>query len=102
MLRPIITGVQSMMRSGSRFQRTPFLAVWLVGALIALSSTAFSAEVKAGSKLTAVTVFPNGAEVTRTLTVDLAVGESTIVLEGLPGDLARQSIRVKGTSTGNV
>jgi uncharacterized protein (TIGR02231 family) len=57
---------------------------------------AFAADLKSLSHVDAVTVYPNGAEVTRVTEARLTVGETTLILEDLPGELDAQSIRVEG------
>ncbi|HRA94016.1 MAG TPA: DUF4140 domain-containing protein, partial [Aestuariivirga sp.] len=57
---------------------------------------AFAADLKALSHVDAVTVYPNGAEVTRVTEARLVAGETTLILEDLPGELDAQSIRVEG------
>jgi uncharacterized protein (TIGR02231 family) len=57
---------------------------------------AFAADLKAPSHVDAVTVYPSGAEVTRVAEARLMAGETTLILEDLPGELDAQSIRVEG------
>src|SRR5207342_832151 len=57
---------------------------------------AFAADLKSLSHVDAVTVYPSGAEVTRVTEAHLATGETTLILEDLPGELDAQSIRVEG------
>ena len=57
---------------------------------------AFAADLKALSQVDAVTVYPSGAEVTRVTEAHLLAGETTLILEDLPGELDAQSIRVEG------
>ena len=59
-------------------------------------STAFAADLKSSSHVDAVTVYPSGAEVTRVAEAHLAAGDTTLILEDLPGELDAQSIRVEG------
>jgi uncharacterized protein (TIGR02231 family) len=59
-------------------------------------SPAFAADLKAPSHVDAVTVYPSGAEVTRVTEAHLLAGETTLILEDLPGELNTQSIRVEG------
>lgn len=63
---------------------------------------AFADEYKANSRIDAVTVFPSGAEVTRMAEQQLAAGDHTLVFENLPGDLMAETIRVEGTSSGDI
>ena len=69
---------------------------------VCMCSAAFAAEVKAVSKIDAVTVFPQGAEVTRTAKVRLEAGEHVIVLPDLIGQAIETSIRVEGKATGKL
>ena len=49
------------------------------------------------SKIDAVTVYLQGADVVRTTTVDLPIGEHKITLADLPANIDPRSIRVEGT-----
>lgn len=74
---------------------------WAAAATAALiwGTPALADEIKVEAPITAVTVFPDRAEVTRTAEVDLPEGEHEIVLEGLPIRLDSRSIRVDGEGT---
>lgn len=74
-------------------------ALWL---LPAAHSAVLAADVRSTSELTAVTVFPRGAEVTRTARVRLTQGEHAVVLDDLPAQTVAASIRVEGRSTGRL
>ena len=63
---------------------------------------AIAAEVKGASRIEAVTVFPQGAEITRTAKVRLEAGEHAVLLSDLPGQAIPGSIRVEGKSTGKL
>ncbi len=58
---------------------------------------ALAADLKGSSHVDSVTVYPSGAEVTRVAETRLAVGDTTLILEDLPGELDAQSIRVEGS-----
>jgi uncharacterized protein (TIGR02231 family) len=73
--------------------RLPLATLILVSTCL---SPAFAADLKALSHVDAVTVYPNGAEVTRVTEARLMAGETTLILEDLPGELDAQSIRVEG------
>ena len=62
----------------------------------------FAAEIEAPSRIVAVTVFPDGAAVTRSMDVMLPPGASTIVLRGLAAAVDPASIRVQGEGTGRL
>ncbi|WP_119269482.1 mucoidy inhibitor MuiA family protein [Taklimakanibacter deserti] len=57
---------------------------------------ALAADIAALSRIDAVTVFPRGAEVTRIAEARIAEGEHTLVFEGLPAELAPETLRVEG------
>ena len=59
-------------------------------------SPAFAADLKSFSHVDAVTIYPSGAEVTRVTEARLTAGDTTLILEDLPGELDAQSIRVEG------
>ena len=67
-------------------------------ALTTCITPVMAAEIEAPSKIDAVTVYPQGAEVTRVTTVDVAAGDHTLVFNNLPGDLDAQSLRVEPKS----
>ena len=74
--------------------------------LIALSlasvtlASANAADIAATSRVDAVTVFPAGAEVSRTAKIKLEPGEHVIRLADLPAGALPQSIRVEGKTSG--
>jgi len=55
-----------------------------------------AAELDAKSAVDAVTVYPDGASVTRVITVDLPVGDHTLVAPDFPLALDPSSLRVEG------
>jgi uncharacterized protein (TIGR02231 family) len=68
--------------------------------LTALSpERASAAELTAASKIDAVTVYRGWARVTRLARVELATGETRLLLQGLPAGLDDDSIRVEGKGT---
>ena len=66
----------------------------------ALTDPSWAAEIEAASKVDTVTVYPDGASVTRVAIVELPTGASTIVLKGLPATIDPASLRVAGKATG--
>ncbi|WP_027523157.1 mucoidy inhibitor MuiA family protein [Bradyrhizobium sp. Ec3.3] len=66
----------------------------LVTAAIALPS--WAADLDATSAIDAVTVYPDGASVTRVITLDLPSGDSTLVAKDFPLGLDTSSLRVEG------
>ncbi len=66
----------------------------------AIAGPAWAAEIEAASKVDTVTVYPDGASVTRVAIVELPTGASTIVLKGLPATIDPASLRVAGKATG--
>ena len=61
-----------------------------------------AADITAQSRVDAVTVFPQGAEVSRVAKVQLEKGAHTVILSDLPADAVPSSIRVEGLATGKL
>lgn len=66
------------------------------------SSAADAADIGAASKISAVTVFPTGAEVIRLAKVKIPSGEHTVVIDHLPPTAVPGSVRVEGKATGRL
>jgi uncharacterized protein (TIGR02231 family) len=56
----------------------------------------YAADLDASSAVDAVTVYPDGASVTRVITLDLASGDNTLVAKDFPLTLDPSSLRVEG------
>jgi uncharacterized protein (TIGR02231 family) len=67
--------------------------------VLALSGAAAAAEIKAASRIDAVTVYPSGAEVLRTARVKLESGDHTLLFLDLPAEAVASSVRVEGKAT---
>lgn len=74
-------------------------ALATIVALAAFACPALAADVVALSRVDSVTVYPDGASVTRRASVSLPPGPSTIILKGLPPSIDPASIRVAGEGT---
>jgi uncharacterized protein (TIGR02231 family) len=61
-----------------------------------------SAEIKGGSRIDAVTVYPLGAEVTRIGRVTMERGEHVILFTDLPAQALPGSLRVEGKASGTL
>lgn len=72
--------------------RSPLVAA---AALLA-ASPSLAAEIPTSSRITAVTVYPAGAEVARAAKIKIPAGEHTLVFADLPRDAVPNSIRVEG------
>ncbi|WP_439408179.1 mucoidy inhibitor MuiA family protein [Bradyrhizobium sp. DASA03076] len=68
----------------------------LVLVTTALASPSWAADVDATSAIDTVTVYPDGATVTRVIALDLASGDSTLVAKDFPLALDPSSLRVEG------
>ncbi|MDF0498836.1 mucoidy inhibitor MuiA family protein [Bradyrhizobium yuanmingense] len=68
----------------------------LVLVTTALASPSWAANVDANSTIDTVTVYPDGATVTRVISLDLASGDSTLVAKDFPLSLDPSSLRVEG------
>lgn len=73
----------------------------IAAALILAPGLASAAETELTSRIDRVTVFPDGAVVTRLGKADLMQGVSQIVLRGLPATIDPASIRVEGKGDGS-
>jgi uncharacterized protein (TIGR02231 family) len=72
-------------------------------AIVALTAMPLAAaEIPGTSAITTVTVFPRGAEVTRTGQLKVEQGEHILVFKDLPAQALEGSIRVEGRSTGRL
>ncbi|TFV72722.1 mucoidy inhibitor MuiA family protein [Bradyrhizobium frederickii] len=68
----------------------------LVLVTTALAVPSWAAELDANSAIDTVTVYPDGATVTRIIALDLASGDSTLVARDFPLSLDPSSLRVEG------
>jgi len=87
-----ISAGRSLMRIIARYLATTSLV--LVTA--ALASPSWAADVDATSAIDTVTVYPDGATVTRVIAIDVASGDSTLVAKDFPLSLDPSSLRVEG------
>ena len=75
-----------------------FLTTSLVVLTALAAGEARAANIDAKSAVDAVTVYPDGASVTRVVTLDLPAGENSAVLKDLPLTLDPSSLRVEARS----
>ncbi len=68
----------------------------LVGLAALATLPAQAADLEANSAVDAVTVYPDGASVTRVITLDLPSGDNTLVAKDFPLTLDPSSLRVEG------
>jgi uncharacterized protein (TIGR02231 family) len=68
----------------------------LVGFAAFAAMQAKAANVEATSAVDAVTVYPDGASVTRAITVEVPAGDNTLVIKDFPLALDTSSLRVEG------
>ncbi|XIA66714.1 mucoidy inhibitor MuiA family protein [Bradyrhizobium sp. TZ2] len=73
-----------------------YLTTSLVVLVALAAGQARAADVDARSAVDAVTVYPDGASVTRVITLDLPAGENSAVLKDFPLTLDPSSLRVEG------
>ncbi|WJR81673.1 mucoidy inhibitor MuiA family protein [Bradyrhizobium sp. NP1] len=86
------------MRRTAKLMVTTSLA--LVAAWAAVPASA--ADLDASSAIDAVTVYPDGASVTRVITLDLPSGDSTLVAKDFPLGLDPSSLRVEAEAHGRL
>ena len=70
--------------------------------LAALSVPVHAADVALSSRISAVTVFPSGAEVSRVGVINVQQGQHTLVINDLPAETISDSIRVTARATGGL
>src|SRR5215212_4410427 len=75
-----------------RHQLLSFVATIAIVAAV----PAMAAEIQASSQIDAVTVYPDGATVTRLIRLDLPAGDSTLMARDFPLTLDPSSLRVEG------
>jgi uncharacterized protein (TIGR02231 family) len=81
------------MRLIANFATVSFSVVAMLAAIPAQAST-----VEATSTVDAVTVYPDGASVTRVIAVDLPAGDNTLVAKDFPLGIDTSSLRIEGDS----
>ena len=72
------------------------VAACATGLVLIFLTPALAADIEAKSVIDTITVYPDGATVTRIATVGLAAGASTVIFKGLPAALDPSSLRVAG------
>ncbi len=72
------------------------IGIYLLLAGTALTSQAVAEDYHVASRMDAVTVYPQGADVTRLARIEIKPGDHALYLENLPGSIDPQSIRVAG------
>ncbi|MCC2097960.1 MAG: mucoidy inhibitor MuiA family protein [Hyphomicrobiales bacterium] len=78
------------------------LAFGISMAAFCMALPALAADITASSKIEAVTVYPDAAQVLRTTEVTLPAGASSIQFTGLPVGLDPNSLRVEAAGSGGV
>ena len=101
--RPGVVGVCRASPSGERFRRESMRLIansfWTTSLVVFTALAAGqvrAADVAASSAVDAVTVYPDGASVTRIISLDLPAGENSAVLKDFPLTLDPSSLRVEG------
>jgi uncharacterized protein (TIGR02231 family) len=76
--------------------RIVFRACSVVTLTFLLTPLAQAERLQMASRIEAVTVFPDGASITRSTEIDLGTGPAELVFKNLPNDLDAASLRVSG------
>lgn len=74
----------------------PHLVPLCLSLLFLPGGTILAADIDAAAPIGAVTVFPDRAEITRVVDINLPVGSNTVVIDDLPASLLPDSVRVEG------
>ena len=80
------------------------MKMMFAGLLLATTccTSVYAAEFSPNSRVDAVTVFPQGADIVREVAYDVPAGSHSLVLTDLPQNIDAQSIRVEGVGTGEL
>ena len=78
------------------------LSAAFIAATALAAAPAHAADIDVSSHIDAVTVYPDGAMVTRLAEVSLPQGASTLLIKGLPSVLDPASLRVEATADGTL
>lgn len=70
--------------------------------VLAGAASALAAEIDVSSSVDAVTVYPDGATVTRLISIDLPAGDTTLIAKDFPPGLDPASLRVEGEGAAGV
>lgn len=65
-------------------------------------TAAHAGDIVADSRITAVTVYPGSAKVTRSSTLTLQAGDNRVVIDNLPLNIIETSLRVDGEGQGDI
>lgn len=82
--------------------RLSFLVTCLGLAFVVPVAPVQADEVALTSRISGVTVFPSGAEVSRVGSINLQQGQHTLIVNDLPAETVTDSIRVSATATGGL
>jgi len=82
--------------------RQHFLLSFVATIALVTSIPALAAEIETKSQIDAVTVYPDGATVTRLIRLDLPAGDSTLFARDFPTTLDPSSLRVEGEGGGRI
>src|ERR1700722_7413637 len=79
---------------GIYMRHLPF--VLMLSCAVALARASAAAELDVGSTIDAVTVYPDGAAVTRIIHIDVPAGDSVLFARDFPPSLDPATLRVEG------
>ena len=79
-----------------RYRTHALVTTSLVLAAVSIGTPLWAADLEAGSAIDTVTVYPDGATVTRVISLDLPSGDTTVVAKDFPLTLDPSSLRVEG------
>jgi uncharacterized protein (TIGR02231 family) len=75
------------------------LSIALFSGVTLFAVPIFAADIAVQSRVGAVIIYPDGAQVSRNIEVDIVAGASTLIVSGLPSTIDPNSLRVEGAST---
>jgi uncharacterized protein (TIGR02231 family) len=75
------------------------LSIALFSSVSLFATPVSAADIAVQSRVGAVIIYPDGAQVSRVMDVDIGAGASTLIVSGLPSTIDPNSLRVEGAST---
>src|SRR5262245_15688773 len=78
------------------------LSATCLAMMLCCPAALWASEIETLAPISAVTVYPDRAEVTRLIEAEVPAGATTVVVTGLPLDLMPDSIRVSGEASGTL
>ncbi len=74
-----------------------FLSVSFISAIIAYVAPVSAADISVQSLIKSVIIYPDGAQISRNMDIDIPAGNSRLIIGNLPSSIDPNSLRIEGT-----